>query len=82
MHYNFQPVLDNINLSIASKEVCVIEGSNGAGKTTLLKIASTFQRPSKGTVWLFEEEVDLSFSNRSKIGILFSKNLFTQTSPC
>lgn len=52
-------VLKNLNFSIRSKEKLVILGSNGSGKTTLLKILANLMIPTRGTVKLFGQPIDI-----------------------
>jgi ABC-2 type transport system ATP-binding protein len=46
------PVLDGVDLDVASGAVTAIAGRNGAGKTTLLRIAAGLIAPDEGTVSL------------------------------
>lgn len=48
--YDKQLILENINLSIDSKEFVGIVGPNGGGKTTLLKLMLGLLFPNKGTI--------------------------------
>ena len=43
--YTRQPVLENVNLRVSSKEFASIVGPNGGGKTTLLKLILGLIRP-------------------------------------
>ena len=43
-------VLDNIDLSIASREFVCLLGPSGCGKSTLLNLIGGFDRPSSGTI--------------------------------
>jgi ABC-2 type transport system ATP-binding protein len=63
--------LDNVNLDIRKGEIFGLLGQNGAGKTTFLKILLGFNRPSRGSVNLFEEP--LKTMSRMKIGYLPEK---------
>lgn len=57
--------LENINLEIFPQEYVIIFGPSGCGKSTLLYIISGLQRPTKGDVFVDEE--DLVTSNKKKI---------------
>lgn len=49
--YGLAPLLDKVNLQIASDErVCLI-GRNGAGKSSLLKIVEGHILPDSGSIW-------------------------------
>ncbi len=48
--YTRQPVLENVNLAVSSKEFTSIVGPNGGGKTTLLKLILGLIRPDKGRI--------------------------------
>jgi branched-chain amino acid transport system ATP-binding protein len=48
--YGGQPVVRDINLSVAAGEVVALLGANGAGKTTILRAISGLLRPVAGTV--------------------------------
>lgn len=47
---NNKPILDNIELSVFSKEIVSLVGPNGAGKSTLIKILVGLLSPTKGKV--------------------------------
>lgn len=42
--------VENVTLSLASKQIVGLVGPNGAGKTTLVNVLSGFQPPSQGQV--------------------------------
>lgn len=70
------PALEGVSLSIAPKEFVSIVGHSGAGKTTLLKMLLAEERPTEGTV--FFEEIDINdlplsalHHYRRKIGTVF-----------
>lgn len=48
--YGGDPVLVDLNLSVASGEFVAVLGSSGSGKTTLLRVLAGFIRPSAGSV--------------------------------
>jgi zinc transport system ATP-binding protein len=49
MHHG-QPVLDNVDVTVAPGEIVTLIGQNGAGKSTLVKVALGLERPTRGTV--------------------------------
>jgi ABC-type polar amino acid transport system ATPase subunit len=74
-------VLDGIDLSVASREVCVIIGPSGSGKSTLLRCVNLLEPIQAGRIFLEGFEItsrraDVS-SIRQRIGIVFQQfNLF------
>lgn len=48
--YNAHPVLEDISLTVADKELVCIVGPNGGGKTTLLKLILGLLKPASGRV--------------------------------
>lgn len=60
-------VLKDINFSACAGELVVIIGPNGAGKSSLLKTMSGELKPSKGAVYIHEQEIDqLELSQRAQ----------------
>lgn len=53
-------VLDGIDLSISSGEMCSIIGENAAGKSTLMKILAGTCSKDSGTIYLNGKKVDIS----------------------
>jgi len=49
--------LQGLTLSIAEHEVVVVVGPSGSGKTTLLRLLAGLDRPSAGSVRVFEREI-------------------------
>jgi cell division transport system ATP-binding protein len=49
-YYDSQPVLKNINLSVAKGEMVFLTGATGAGKSTLLKLLYAAELPDEGEV--------------------------------
>lgn len=45
-----EPVLSEISLAVASREIAVISGDSGIGKTTLLHLIASLREPTVGTV--------------------------------
>ena len=68
--------LNNINLTIQPKEFVSLAGPSGAGKSTLLRLAIREEQPSKGQIFLEEQEINHLAAKdlpqlRRKIGIVF-----------
>lgn len=84
-HYNgphSPTVLKNINLTIPKGKVTAIVGSSGSGKSTILKLLLGFYKPTEGTVYLG----DINLNNihnrlwRSKCGIVMQEGyIFNDT---
>jgi cell division transport system ATP-binding protein len=69
-------VLRDISLTLEPGEFCCVSGASGAGKTTLLNIIALAERPSSGSVTLFD--IDALAADRAsraalrrRIGIVF-----------
>jgi putative ABC transport system ATP-binding protein len=69
--------LDHVNLAISGGEMVVVAGPSGSGKTTLLNIAAGIDRPTAGSVWLGEHELnqmsrrELARLRLNEIGFVF-----------
>ena len=44
-------IFENINLSLASRDITILKGKNGSGKTTLLKAILNIIEPSIGSIY-------------------------------
>ncbi|MGM0609088.1 MAG: metal ABC transporter ATP-binding protein [Candidatus Muiribacteriota bacterium] len=51
--YEYENVLENINLEIKEKDFLALIGPNGGGKSTLIKLILGLLKPSSGSVELF-----------------------------
>ncbi len=63
-----QDALMGVNFEMASGEMCFLTGHSGAGKSTLMKLIMLMERPSRGQVWVGQQ--DLSLLHRSQIPLL------------
>jgi len=55
--YDGHLALEDINLTIAEKELVVVLGPSGCGKTTLLNLIAGFLRPERGSITLDGQRV-------------------------
>lgn len=74
--YHYQPVLDDLSLSVEDGDLCVLVGANGAGKTTLLRIIASLVRPDAGEVIVGNELIGSSPTARGQIGYLGHRSMF------
>lgn len=68
--YGAKLILDNVDLSIASGDLCTVVGPSGCGKSTLLRIIVGQERASAGEVRIDFNEVSMPDSRR---GIVYQK---------
>ncbi len=71
--YNHDLILENINLDVLEGEFLGIVGPNGAGKSTLLKIIVGIIKPLKGTVTVFNKDIQSLGEERKWIGYVPQK---------
>ncbi len=69
-----QPILDDVNWTVAEGQRWVLLGPNGAGKTTMLAIAATLMHPTRGVAAILDELLGLTdvFELRPRIGVASS----------
>lgn len=79
--------LDKVNLTITNGEYVAIIGASGSGKSTIMNILGLLDRPTEGTYYLENKEVNgmtdnqLSEIRNKKIGFVFQAfNLLPKTS--
>ena len=51
-------VLDKINFSVTAGQMVAIVGASGAGKTTLLQLLAGLDKPSSGSVWIADSNLN------------------------
>lgn len=56
--YNSKYTLSDINFDIKTNEVLGVLGPNGSGKTTLIKLLDNILKPEKGTIKLFNKNIN------------------------
>lgn len=83
LHKSFGPVqvLKGVSLAVKAKQVIVIVGRSGTGKSTMLQCINLLSRPTRGRIWLEDQEItdpraDIN-AIRRRIGMVFQEfNLF------
>ncbi len=55
--YNGKIVLDIANLNFQEGKIYAIVGPNGSGKTTLLNILNLLEKPNKGQIFFYDQEI-------------------------
>lgn len=79
--YDEQMVLEKVSLEVYQGDYLGIIGPNGSAKSTLLKLILGIEKPLKGTIRLFGEEIH-KFKQWNKIGYVSQKsNSFNKSFP-
>ncbi len=68
--------LKNVGFRLAAGEMAFLTGHSGAGKSTLLKLITAIERPTRGQVWIGQENISKIAHRkvpflRRRIGIIF-----------
>jgi len=74
-------VIKGVTFSVQPSEVAVFVGPSGTGKSTLMQCINLLTRPSRGRIWLEDQEITAPGVNtdqvRQRIGMVFQEfNLF------
>lgn len=74
-------VIKGVYLAVKPKEVVVIVGPSGTGKSTMLQCVNLLTKPTRGRIWLDDQEITAPGTNvnkiRQRIGMVFQEfNLF------
>lgn len=59
MSFHGKNILQDINLEVTKGETLVVIGPSGSGKSTLLRLMVGLLKPTKGEVWIKEQEISL-----------------------
>ena len=74
-NYNKKVIFKNINLEIKRNDFILITGESGSGKTTLIDIILGLLKPTKGSIFLNNEIVELNeYSLKNLVYYLPQKN--------
>jgi len=69
--------LDGVSLSVRQGEFVALLGTSGSGKSTLLNLIAGLDRPSEGSLRIFDQDLaqmssgELSHHRRRNVGIIF-----------
>ena len=74
-------IIKGISLAVQKKEVVVVAGPSGTGKSTLLQCVNLLVKPTRGRIWLEDQEITAPETDvdkiRQRIGMVFQEfNLF------
>lgn len=72
--YDGFKAVDNLNLDVKEGEIYGFLGPNGAGKTTTILMLLGILRPTRGRIYLLEQELNKNFlSLKRRIGVVSEK---------
>lgn len=78
------PVLDGVNLRVASGEICAILGPSGSGKSTLMRLLAGLDRPDSGSIHWNSFPVhehrprDLAARRSKHVGLVFQQHYLVE----
>lgn len=84
--YDFggKPLLRNVNLTVNPGKLLIISGASGEGKSTLLRLLIGLEKPTSGTVRIFNRDIhaksEMELDNiRSRMGFVFQNSALLST---
>ena len=78
--YGNLQVLKGISLTVHPQEVVVLVGPSGSGKSTLLRCINLLSPPTKGRIWL--EDQDITAPGVNRIGCASGSGWCSRSSTC
>ena len=79
LHHSYEadPVLVDVSLEVEAGAFVALLGPSGCGKTTLLRAIAGLERPSRGTIWVGDDEVSGADGwvppERRRVGMVFQE---------
>ncbi len=65
------PVIRDLSLAVAEREIVALLGPSGSGKTTLLRLVAGFETPDSGRVVAGGEDLTALAPERRRVGMVF-----------
>jgi len=65
------PVIRDLSLAVAEREILALLGPSGSGKTTLLRLVAGFETPDSGRVVAGGEDLTALAPERRRVGMVF-----------
>lgn len=72
--YAGQPIISNLSLAVATKEIVSLVGPSGSGKTTLLRVIAGLEKPRIGSILIDGSDVSAVPTHQRGIGLVFQDN--------
>lgn len=64
-------VVDDVSFQVKDGEFFVLLGPSGGGKTTILRMISGLEPPTRGTVWIDQQDVTKHPPHTRNVGVVF-----------
>ena len=72
--YADQPIISNLSLAVATKEIVSLVGPSGSGKTTLLRVIAGLEKPRMGSILIDGSDISAVPTHQRGIGLVFQDN--------